>query len=334
MCVNTSNVDTPLQVGDIINDNYRESLIAYTLHTSEPTICEDIADEPRFKSLPAVVKAGYGSSVGISIVGNNKTEYGVLAIYSKETRDFSYDEVYFLQSIANVLGTFIERNRAQLVAGEQAEFAEALRDATAAINSRLDLPDVLAKIMSYLRQVVPQTRQASIMLRNDETGRYYHHTTWGFADDTPEATAGYAFALADFPFLRLMVETGKPINVSDVQSDVRWIMRDTVNKTRSYLAAPIIVGDETIGFINLYGYTNAAFSEEDTTRLKTFSETVSTAIVNAQKQEDLERKVLQRNPRTQSAEQAIIHNSFGYRRREFSIPRICTSLSSMKPCAK
>src|SRR5690606_25435766 len=124
VCVNISRSDAPVQIGEVIEDSYLSSLPAYTMQLTEPIISDDLADEPRFKPLPQVLQKGYGSGVGITILGNNyQKPYGVLAVYSKLTHDFTHDEVYFLQAVANVLGTFIERNRAQEAEREQAEFA-------------------------------------------------------------------------------------------------------------------------------------------------------------------------------------------------------------------
>jgi|GEM_PF-1577900 len=294
VCVNLSRPDSPFKVGEIISNDFLISLEAYTLKSQEAIISEDLADEPRFKPVPSLLQANYGSAAGIMIMGNNNTPYGVLSVYSKITHDFTHDEVYFLQAIANVLGTFIERNRAQSAEREQIEFSEALRDATAAINSRLELPEVLEKIMTYLRQVVPQTQQASIMLRHEDSGHYHTYIAWGFDDNNALGKPDYVFKLDELPTLKYMYDTGEAMYIPDSRLDPRWTIREHTPDLISYLGAPIVVEEEVIGFINLDAFTEAAFSDNDKHRLETFAETVSTAIVNAQKQEDLERKVTQR----------------------------------------
>lgn len=294
LCVNLSEKATAFQVGEVIEDDYLQSLLAYTLHTGDFVISEDLADETRFKALPVISQTQHASAIGVVIMGNNNIPYGVLAVYSQSTHHFPPDEIYFLQSIANVSANFIERNRAQTAEREQAEFTRALGEATAAINLRLELPEVLGKIITYLQDVVPQTEQASIMLRDEDTELYYHYITWGFAEDTPEASSRYAFSSEDFPLLKDMILTLQPVNIADTSRDTRWIMRDTVSKTRSYMGTPIILDGDVIGFISLHAFTESAFSERDMSRLKTFAETASTAIGNAQKQEGLEQKVQQR----------------------------------------
>lgn len=293
-CVSLSEKVTAFQVGEIIEDDCLQSLIAYTLHKEEFVISEDLANETRFTPHSVINQEQYTSAIGLVIMSNNNNPYGVLSFYSQSTYHFTPNDIYFLQSVANLSGNFIERNRAQAAEREQAEFIRALGEATAVINSRLELPEVLGKIIAYLQDVVPQTEQISIMLRDEDTTLFYHYSTWGFKDDIPEASSRYAFSIEDFPILHHMVLTRQPVNIVDTDEDSRWIKQDIALKTRAFLSTPIILDEDVIGFINLHAYTVSAFSEHNMTRLKVFADTVSTAIVNAQKQEDLERKVQQR----------------------------------------
>ncbi|MEO1645063.1 MAG: PAS domain S-box protein, partial [Chloroflexota bacterium] len=143
-CLSVSRDDIAMDVGYTFSDDYLLSLAGHTLYTNEAVISKDLADELLFKPLEPIREAGYGSGLGVIIFGSD-APFGVLAVYSEHIQDFTQEEIYFVQAIANVMGTFVERNRAQEAEIEQAEFADALRDATAIINSNLDLPDVLGK---------------------------------------------------------------------------------------------------------------------------------------------------------------------------------------------
>ena len=292
-CLRLSDNSAPFIKGESFSDSASDSLAGFALNHHEAIISDNLNEEMRFTPLPRIVQNTYKSAIGVVVLGRD-VPFGVLSAFSDIPDRFAHDEVYFLQAIANILGTFIVRSHAQMAEREQTDFAEALREATSVINSRLELPEVLNKMITYVQQVVPQTQQATIMLLSEQTQRYQHYTTWGFAEDSPENRAELAFSLEDFPLLQHMKETGNPIYIVDTQNDERWIMRDSVDKTRSYLGAPIIVDNETIGFLNLHGFEKGAFSEKDAMRLKTFADKTSTAIVNARKQEDLEYRVTQR----------------------------------------
>ncbi|MGJ3237709.1 MAG: ATP-binding protein [Anaerolineae bacterium] len=283
-----------LQVDSTLDDAPDKSLMGYTLHMQEAVISVDLVNESRFRPLSILVNAGYHSGAGIIILGQSYVPYGVLAVFKQVRHDFTYDEIYFLQAVANVLGTFIERHRAQQAELEQAEFAEALRDATAAINSQLELREVLTKIIIYLQQVIPQTERAAIVLKDYEIEQYRYHTTWNFPPGDDYQEVAFYFEIDKFPLLRYMYEVGQPVIVDDTQQDPRWVERKRIADTRAYLGAPVIVQGDCVGFINLHSFHVGAFDEADAQRLQTFAETIGTAIVNARKQDYLEREVLAR----------------------------------------
>ena len=87
----------------------RESQVAYTL-TSQTVVIDDLRRETRFV-VPSVLRK-HGVISGMSVVTQGKDEpFGVLEVYSTEQRAFSQDDVNFLQAIANVIATAVERQQ-------------------------------------------------------------------------------------------------------------------------------------------------------------------------------------------------------------------------------
>lgn len=84
----------------------------YALQAGAPVAFEDIDTETRFQSLPAMREAGVVSGLSVSI-GNEYGQFGLLAARCKRRRLFTADDAHFLQSMANVLATAIERRRAE-----------------------------------------------------------------------------------------------------------------------------------------------------------------------------------------------------------------------------
>lgn len=291
VCQNLSKDEGSLAIGYTFGDDYLLSLAGYTLHTQEAVTSQDLADEPHFKPLPPIREDGYGSCLGVVISGR-ANPHGVLAVYSHQRQNFSQEEIYFLQAVANVLGTFVERNRAQAAEREQADFAEALREATTIINSHLALPDVLNKMLLYIQQVVPEAERVSILLQDPDTTHYRYADKVGHtANITDDKT--FTLALEDYPLLREMAETQQVIRVNNIADDARW-MSPHQPEARAYLGAPIIVRSGCIGFINIQAPEPNMFTEEDAERLQTFADKTGTAIVNARKQEELEQLVVER----------------------------------------
>jgi two-component system phosphate regulon sensor histidine kinase PhoR len=308
----SSRPDEIVPIGRRLSDNPQTSLLAYTLSAQEAIVSEDLMVERRFTVLPEILESAFHSAMAVVIMGQS-SPYGVMCVYSQKRQVYDNDEIYFLQSVSNVLGTFIERHRAQAAEREQREFAEALRDATAMINSRLELPDVLDKMLAYLRQVVPQMENASIMLWDEKLGMYQFVSVWGFSEESKAALEKKYFTEDHFPLLNRVIEQKRPLIIDDTYQEPLWVRTHYNENEYSYLGAPIFVREECIGFLHLNSSNIKAFSAKDAEHLQAFADKTGTAILNARRAEELEQLVTIRTDelKKQSEQLATILNSTG-----------------------
>ena len=80
----------------------------FTLETRCPVIVTDMATETRFSPSQSVITHGVVSSASV-VIGSDDRAFGVLAVFSKDRRNFNVQAIHFLQSIANVLAEAIRR---------------------------------------------------------------------------------------------------------------------------------------------------------------------------------------------------------------------------------
>lgn len=89
-----------------------ESVPGYTLSEHRPVIVEDINSTKRFKG-PSLHK-NHGAVSGLSVpMASGETVIGVMGAYSKSSRDFSENEVSFLESVAGLLSAAVVRRWAK-----------------------------------------------------------------------------------------------------------------------------------------------------------------------------------------------------------------------------
>lgn len=88
------------------------SQIGYTLLTQAPVIVEDLRIDTRFGGPPLLHNHRIVSGISVIIPGQAQP-FGVLGGYSTQSQSFTQDDIYFLQAIANVLATAIERKQAE-----------------------------------------------------------------------------------------------------------------------------------------------------------------------------------------------------------------------------
>ncbi|HEY0346032.1 MAG TPA: PAS domain S-box protein [Solirubrobacteraceae bacterium] len=95
-----------------IGRHRRDSLLHYTLRRGEPVIVEDMASDPRFTA--SAIALGHGAVSALAgVIASPDGAFGTLAALSTRRRTFSRSDVSFLQAIANVLASAVERSRAQ-----------------------------------------------------------------------------------------------------------------------------------------------------------------------------------------------------------------------------
>src|SRR5260221_10891216 len=96
----------------------------YTVLTGEPVVVHDVATETRFPDTDLKQRFGAESAVMVPIPGLAQP-FGVLAAFDSRPREYTPAEVHFLQAVAHLLSTAVERNRSD-IAFRQAQRLEAV----------------------------------------------------------------------------------------------------------------------------------------------------------------------------------------------------------------
>jgi PAS domain S-box-containing protein len=89
-----------------------DSQAGYTLQSSGPVIVEDLGAEKRFAGTALLRDHGVTSGITV-VISTSEGPYGVLGAHTRQQRKFTTDEVNFLQAVANVLGSTIDRHRSE-----------------------------------------------------------------------------------------------------------------------------------------------------------------------------------------------------------------------------
>lgn len=106
-----------------------ESQAGYTLQAGEPIVVPNVDAEDRFT--PPDLLQTHDAVSGVSVViASTPQSYGILGAHSIEERTFSDDDVYFLQSVANVLAGAVEQARTEQALRESEARARSILETT------------------------------------------------------------------------------------------------------------------------------------------------------------------------------------------------------------
>jgi len=199
-----------------------------------------------------------------------------------------------------VIRDVTEQRQTEEAERAQRLLAEALRDTASALNSTLDVEEVLQHILLDVERVLPHDTANVMLLQGDVAcfagSRGYSEQMW--------KTIHKRWLVEETPNLRYMMQTGEPIVISDVAQDRGWVDTPATRWIRSYVGAPIQRNNQIIGFINLDSATPNSYQPEHAERLQAFANQAAVALGNAQ----LFAELAERNSELDAYARTIAHD--------------------------
>jgi signal transduction histidine kinase/nitrate/nitrite-specific signal transduction histidine kinase len=211
---------------------------------------------------------------------------GVISVQSY--RPYAYDEEdrLLLSTIAEQVAVAVDNARLFEQERQQRDLAEALANAGAAVSGTLDLDQVIDRILEQVERVVGGD-SFNVMLLDEGDARVVRRRGYT-AGRARGRSPGFAMPIAEYPLLRRMAETGEAVVVFDTSADPDWIPLKNRKWLRSYVGAPVRLGEETVGFVNVNGTQPGQFTDDHARRLQAFADHIATAIGNARMYGQLE----------------------------------------------
>jgi diguanylate cyclase (GGDEF)-like protein len=131
----------------------------WVLRHDGPVVVEDYTDEARFARSPVLRERGAAAGMSVAFRGAHRA-YGVLGVHTVDHRRFSEHDAAFLQSVAHILGSAVERLESERVTRHAA-----LHDALTGLPNRTLFNDRLAHAL--LRSRRDRTTVAVVLLDLD-----------------------------------------------------------------------------------------------------------------------------------------------------------------------
>jgi PAS domain S-box-containing protein len=191
-------------VGNATAGAGRESEAGYTFLSSKPVIVHDLRKETRFSGCSLLHEHGVISGLSCIIMGDHGP-WGVLGAHTKLQRDFSRDDVAFLQTVANVLAGAIQNRRVQEALQEsetrvQAELADSklLQSISAEMIQEQNVQDIYEKLTDAAVAIM-RSDFASLQMLYPERGSDGELRLLAFRNFTPEAAQQWEWVGRETP---------------------------------------------------------------------------------------------------------------------------------------
>ncbi len=251
-----------------------KGLTVAAARSGEVIYVPDVTKDPRF------IRATRGfttrSEVDVPVKARGQV-IGVINVEDERIDAFRPEDIRLLTILADYMGIALENIRLLQAERKSRLLAEALSQAAIELSSTLNLEEILDLILKYVSSLIPGNAFNVLFLEGEKVrvARAQGYEKFGVADKVIDMT------LTFFPNLKRMAETGKAVLIPDTESEPEWVKVPGFEWLRSYVAAPIQFGDETIGFLCVDGTRPGQFTPEDARRLEAFASAAAVAMYNA-----------------------------------------------------
>ncbi len=220
---------------------------------------------------------------------------GVLVLWADGTRrPFSDADVQLAHLVAHQAASALGVARSLEAEREQRRMAEALQQASMAINQVAGLDEVLETILEQVSRAIP-CDAANFQLYEHGQARLVRGRGYGRFGLTEAELRTQTFSVERHANYRRMV-AGETVVVADTRGDSNWDVLPGFEWIRAWAGAPVRFGDEILGFLSLDSATPGSFGPEAAQRLMAFAAHAGIAMHNArlyQKLSDEHVKLLQ-----------------------------------------
>jgi len=250
--------------------------ITYTVARSgRPIVVADMRSHPLYRDAP--------KNWGRAIVGlplkNGARVVGVMTISRLSSEPFNEDELRILKMLAAQAAIAIENAHLYQAERRQRLRRESLEAAAAMVSGSLDLGEVLDRILTEIRTVIPYDSASVLLVRERglevAAGRGL----------PPGAAVGQVFQPTDLE--REIQRTGRPLILEDAARDPRFAAWGGTDYVRGWMGIPLIVPHGLIGHLTLDSRQPGAYKPADGELALSFANQAAIAVENARLHQSL-----------------------------------------------
>lgn len=246
---------------------YSSTVVDRVVASREPLVVAG-TDEGELLGSASAVAHGLRSIVAAPLMLRDRL-IGVVYLDTRAARGmFKEDDVDILVALANHVPIALETARAAQLEGhleaerQRRRLAETMRDLTAALNSTLDLPEVLDRLLAHVMRMVPADRAEVVLVEGEGVRRV--------------AARGGPAGLAEDPLCAEVVRSGQSQAVADLARDPR-----ARGRAGAWLGVPLASRAGLIGVLALESRTPGAYGPAEAELATAFAGQAGVAVENA-----------------------------------------------------
>ncbi|MDM8529188.1 GAF domain-containing protein [Anaerolineales bacterium HSG24] len=205
---------------------------------------------------------------------------GVLDVQNEAVGGLDEGDATLLRSLVGHVAVAL--SNARLFSSEQQQrcMSDSLRQVATILNRSLDRDTVLDELMAQLGQVIEYDGASVFLVDGDDI---FLDRGAGFAN----SYTGYRVSITNNDPAAEVFRDKRPCIIADVHQDSRWqTWDDDGTSIRSWMGAPLLLGQAVIGVLTLDNFKVSAYQESDAYIVQSFADQAATAINNVRLYEE------------------------------------------------
>src|SRR6266508_2157096 len=170
---------------------------------------------------------------------------------------------------------------------ESNTYLSSLIETAIALNESLDLNEILDRILVQAHKLVPARALNVMFVEGEQAWIVRRFGTQGL-EKIEQNLLSFRFPLSGNTFQRMRA-TGQSIHISDTATEPGWQNIQGSEWARSYVAVPLVISDETIGFLDASHSEPNFFDQKHLLMLESLAHHASVAIQNARLLDELKK---------------------------------------------
>jgi GAF domain-containing protein len=204
-----------------------------------------------------------------------------------QARSWTQEEIELVETVGDQLAQALESARLYQMEQRRRQIADTLREMARVVGSTLDPAEVIDRLLDQLARLI-EFQTASIQL---------------LQEDRRELIGGRGFDVAaarERPYLQRpvsedsliseLVQGRQPLVIPDTKIDPRWEQREDNAHARSWIGAPLVVGERVIGLLTVDHPRPNIYTRETAVMVSAVAAQAAVAVQNARFYADARRR--------------------------------------------
>ncbi|MBZ5674702.1 MAG: SpoIIE family protein phosphatase [Acidobacteriia bacterium] len=254
-----------------------EGIVGTAAARREPVLVEDVSQDPRYLNALDAVR----SELAVPMTARGKL-VGVLDVQSTRVKAYGEQDRSMLSLIGSRVASSIENARLYRRVDRQNRTLRTLAHLSREFSAILDLDELLTKIASATRALIPYDAFSVFLVDNERSilrNRFSVRYDKRVKIDNIPLGKGITGAA---------VESREPVRVLDTGADSRYIASHP--GIRSELAVPLIVQDRVAGVLDVESERISFFTEDHQRTLSLLAQQIASSVENARLYEEVNQR--------------------------------------------